>query len=280
MPRRLAVAAAVVGLTSLTAAGLAGCGSSSGGSSSTTAPAVTTTTARASNAKLTVLVSNDDGYSAEGIDTLVQGLRKVPGLTVVVVAPLTQESGTGSQTTPGTLKITAVKLKSGYPAKAVAGFPADTIRAAVDVLHVKADVAITGINEGQNLGPALNFSGTVAAARAAAARGIPALATSQGSGKPLDYASAVPLIVSWLREHRAALAAGKEPVAVHNLNVPTCTSGTLRGLVDVPPQIGGDLGRSLGQGDCASTVAKGSLPDDVTAFLNGYAVLDQIPSTP
>ena len=53
----------------------------------------------------------------------------------------------------------------------------------------KPDVVLSGINQGQNLGALSDVSGTVGAARTAARHGIPALAVSQGTGNPPDYAA-------------------------------------------------------------------------------------------
>lgn len=265
---------------------LTGCGGSDGGSdasaSTTTPEKVTTTTAAPAPAKkLKILVSNDDGYSAEGIDTLVTGLQTLDDVEITVYAPLDQKSGTGGKFTEGELAVTDVKLDSGYAARAVAGFPADTIRVAVDDEGLKPDLVIAGVNEGQNLGPLVDYSGTVGAARAGVARGIPSLATSQGLGAPLDYKSAVPFILDWVTEHRAALLAGDEPVAVTNLNFPTCSTGEIRGLAVLKPDSDGSAALALSEEqDCASTVALDEAAGDITAFNNGYATSSAIPDLP
>lgn len=249
-----------------------------GAQASTTAQ--TTTTAAASAEPVAVLVTNDDGYQAEGIDALVEALREVDGVEVTVVAPLDQRSGTGGKTTPGKLAVTDVKLASGYRAKAVDGFPADTIRVALDELGVEPDVVISGINAGQNLGPAVDLSGTVGAARAAVDKGIPALAASQGAGNPFDYPAAVPYVLDWLEDFRAKAAKGAEADLDHvdNLNVPTCATGEVRGLLDVPAQLGGDVAKALAAAECTSSAPKSDLADDVAAFGAGYATLDEIPA--
>ena len=76
---------------------------------------------------LRILVSNDDGFDALGIDAVVEALRALPGVTVTVVAPATNQSGTGEQITDGPLTATSEQTLSGYPATAVQGFPADSI---------------------------------------------------------------------------------------------------------------------------------------------------------
>ena len=140
--------------------------------------------------------------------------------------------------------MTDVKTASGYPAKAIAGYPTDTVIWAVDDhgLAQKPQVVISGVNFGQNLGSAVNVSGTVGGARAAASRGIPALASSAGLAPAgvagPDYADAVTQVEKWITQHRAALAAGtaSSPVLLQGLNVPTCADRLAgrRGLVTVP----------------------------------------------
>lgn len=141
------------------------------------------------------------------------------------------------------------------------------------------DLVISGINQGQNLGPIIDISGTVGAARAAVARGIPGLATSQGTGDPFDYEAAVPFVLDWVTEHRAALASGDEPVDVTNLNVPSCTVGEVRGLADVEADVDvdGDAAQALAPQDCASTVPLDEGSGDVATFANGYATISTIP---
>ena len=276
--RPAAVALALV--LSLGSAGLLGaCGSSGGSdSSATTAPKESKATTTAAKAEpLQILVSNDDGYSAEGIDVLVTALQTLNDVEVTVVAPLTQQSGQGGKTTEGKLAVTDVETKSGYPAKAVDGFPADAVNVAFDELGVEPDLVITGINEGQNVGPLVDISGTVGAARAGVAHGVPALATSQGT-ESFDYESAVPFILDWVTDHREALAAGKAPVEVMSMNIPSCSTGKIRGLADV--EVGTDGTDALGPQDCASTTPEDELTTDIAAFLDGFVSLTEVPAEP
>lgn len=244
------------------------------GSVTVTAPA--SVAGAASPKALTILVTNDDGYNSPGINTLVQALRKLPTVTVRVVAPATNQSGTGGQTTAGTLVTTKVKTLSGYPAVAVQGHPADTIRAALDQLHIRPNLVVSGINFGQNLGPVADLSGTVGAARAAAARGIPAVATSQGLGNPVAYPVTAKAVTTWITSHRSTLAVTKTPKAtIVNINGPSCgTTGSPRGTVEVPPAT---TGNPLANSDCSSTAT--NPPDDVTALAEGFIVVDQLPTT-
>lgn len=252
-------------------AALAGCSSDS--KSSGTQRSSTTTAAKPE--VLSILVSNDDGYSAEGINTVVEALRKMPNVKITVSAPADQKSGTGSKTTPGTLTATQQKTRSGYPATAVNGFPVDSVTYGLAHMAETPDLLVTGINEGQNLGVISGLSGTVGAAAAGVAAGIPALAASQGTGDPLDYPSAARLVVDWVTARRPMLQDGTAAKVVVNLNVPTCATGKLRGVKQEPlsPSASGNLAVT-GTPDCASTAT--DFIGDVEAFLAGFATVTEL----
>lgn len=253
---------------------LAACSGSDGGSDAAPSP-----TSRPAEAEpLQILVSNDDSYAAPGIDALVEALLTLDAVEVTVVAPLEERSGSGGKVTDGEVAVTDVETAGGYPAKAVDGFPADAVRVAIEELDIDADLVVTGINSIQNLGPLLDVSGTVGAARAAVARDVPAFATSQGIGDPVDYEAAVPYVLDWITEHRDALAEGDEPVAVTNLNVPPCASGKVRGLAEVEADPQADAADALAPQDCTSAVEVSGETGDVAAFQVGYATISTISS--
>jgi 5'/3'-nucleotidase len=236
------------------------------GSSATAAPGP------AATKPLRVLVTNDDGVAAPGIDKLVRALRKLPNTTVIVVAPKKNQSGSGGKTTKGKLKVTNAKTRSGYPAKAVAGYPADTIVWAIDKhgLAKPPDVVLSGANLGQNIGrPIVDISGTVGAARAAARRGIPALAVSAGFGNPAEkaaYGFAAKQAVAWLTKTRARLPTAKATVT--NLNVPTCPAGRPRSKVVV--KLAATSDNAFDPVDCVTAAPKPT--SDVDGFVHGYVV--------
>jgi 5'-nucleotidase len=221
-----------------------------------------------------VLVTNDDGVAAPGIDALVKGLRALERVSVTVVAPATNQTGTGDNTTPTPLSTSETTTASGYRAIAVQGFPADTVNFALDGgVPKKPHLVASGINAGQNLGPVVDVSGTVGAARAAVRRGVPAVAISQGVGEPPDYATGVREATRWVKKQRKALTKknAAAPTDVVNINVPTCTTGKVRGLVEVPSATTGDAGTAS---DCTSRLKNPT--DDVIAFANGYAALSKV----
>jgi 5'/3'-nucleotidase len=269
---------------SLVAAGCSGGGGDepsipqSGERETTTTEATTTTVAEdaAAGEPLQILVTNDDGVAAQGIDVLVTALAGVEGVEVTVVAPAAQQSGTGGNATDGPLTSAPAQTAGGHEATAVEGFPADAIRVAFEDMSLQPDLVISGINEGQNLGPLVDVSGTVGAARAALRLGVPALAVSQGMGQAYDYESAVEVVLAWLEENREAVAAGElSRDVVFNLNVPSCDTGEVRGTLEVASAATGD---PLAPSDCAST-AEG-FTDDVTAFTNGFAAISEVPVEP
>jgi 5'-nucleotidase len=219
-----------------------------------------------------VLVTNDDGYNAAGIDAVVEALRTVPGVEVTVVAPATNQSGTGDNTTPGGVTSFAAHTLSGYPAIAVNGFPADSVLHALHALGENPDLVVSGINFGQNIGPFVEVSGTVGAARTAARNGIPALAASQGLGAPADWPSGAAHVLAWFDDFRLGRA-GPPVEAVANLNVPTCTVGTIRGVRVLPVAAAFD-GRPFNPSDCTSTVT--TLADDVDGFIHGFVTQSDV----
>ena len=224
---------------------------------------------------ITVLVTNDDGVTAPGIDALVQALRGAKNTKVVVVAPATNQTNTGGATTPGTLPTAPATTASGYAATAVQGYPADTVTAALDQLGVKPNVVMSGINAGQNYGPITALSGTIGAARMAARRGIPAVAFSQQAGNAPQFADTGKLAVAWLAKHRAALAKKPKtaPTTIESYNVPNCPSGRSRGVLMVATATA--LPATPVTVDCTATGPKPTT--DFDAFNEGYAALSPVP---
>jgi 5'-nucleotidase len=228
---------------------------------------------------LIVLVTNDDGVGAPGIDTLVQALRTVKKTKVVVVAPAANQSGTGEKTTRGTLTTSRAMTASGFTATAVEGYPADAVTAALDQLGVKPNVVMSGINKGQNLGAFTGLSGTIGAAKMAVQRGIPAFAVSQGEATEPQYDAAAKVARVWLVAHRAELLnqLTARPTAVTNVNVPNCPTGEPRGVVDVVTATNSDGAFNPTQ-ECASAVTKPIT--DIEAFNNGWAAFADVVAGP
>jgi 5'-nucleotidase len=274
VPHRSTLAClAVVGL--LTAA----CSSDGDDAAATTTvgPAETTTTAAAE--PLTILVTNDDGIGAPGIDEVVNALQEMEAVEVVIVAPAENQSGSSDTTTDGPVTHEPATTASGDEGTAVDGFPADTIGVALDELGVEPDLVVSGVNEGQNVGPLAAVSGTVGAAREAIRRGVPAVAGSAGQNETAYFDIGADLIVEWITEHRAALLAGDaDTTMVTSFNVPGCTIGDPQEVLDVP------LGTVIPDGvnifltpDCSIEPATPPT-DDVTALIAGHSAVTQVPA--
>jgi 5'-nucleotidase len=264
---------ALLALFAMVCTGLAACGSNSAGSS--TSQSLTTETTMASQT-LTIMITNDDGYGAPGINAVVQGLRALPDVDVTVVAPLTNQSGTGERTTPGVLTVSHEKTASGYPAIAVHGYPADTVIWAIKDhgINFRPDLIVSGMNFGQNIGPLASGSGTVGAAREAVSLGIPAIATSQGidDGLSADFSEGVPIVVQWVTEHRTELLARSygSQLPQASINIPSCPGGKIRGTVTTSMAASGNTDKAFTV-DCTSTFI--SYSNDLQAFEIGYATV-------
>jgi 5'-nucleotidase len=255
---------------------LGACGSDGDDAADPTTTQEATTTTEAIE-PLTILVTNDDGIGAPGIDLLVSTLIEMEGVEVEVVAPAENQSGSSDMTTPGGAAFAPGTTAGGVEGTAVDGFPADTIAVALDELELHPDLVVSGVNEGQNTGPLAYVSGTVGAGRAAVRRGLPAIAGSAGLGEGADYATAVELIVEFIEENRGSFADGTASTdGVHSFNVPDCTAGSVRELLEVPLATTVPEGVDLFTSDCSVEVGEAPI-DDVTAVAAGHSALTVIP---
>ncbi|MDX2169143.1 MAG: 5'/3'-nucleotidase SurE [Deltaproteobacteria bacterium] len=249
-----------------------------------------------------VLVTNDDGYNAAGIDALVNALIANTNLQVTVIAPQNNSSGTGENRTTTTIGVYAGTTASGYPCKIVQGFPGDTTLWGVlqEMQATPPDLVVSGINNGQNLSAeVIPLSGTVGAATWAARHGVPAIAVSAGLGATPNYADAASYTANLVELIRTKPGFRKKMFEkdppnrglVLNVNFPTCSSGSVRGVVLVPVGrsttfTGYTLVGSSGGVDtwaptsalinpfvvnCASTLEDPT--SDVEAFTNGFATV-------
>src|SRR6187397_3090060 len=129
-----------------------------------------------------ILITNDDGITAPGIQTLVEAVKDLG--KVVVVAPDRPQSGMGHAITIGQpLRLSKVNFFQDIEAWSCSGTPVDCVKLAVDkVLHRKPDLCLSGINHGANHSINVIYSGTMSAAVEAAIESIPSIGFSL-----LDY---------------------------------------------------------------------------------------------
>ncbi len=174
--------------------------------------------------RMRILVTNDDGYRAEGLRTLAEAAR--PLGEVSVVAPDREQSGTShSLTLNNPLRVSA---REGV--QAVDGTPTDCVIIALGMLlEERPGVVLSGINHGPNLGDDVLYSGTVAAAMEATILGVPAIALSLATyDEPERRLPAWGPVVGRLLER--LLRAEIPPETVLNVNLPPVDPGEIRGV--------------------------------------------------
>src|SRR5215203_2067328 len=138
-----------------------------------------------------VLLTNDDGIRAEGLQAFRRALLDVPSIELAVIAPDSNRSATArSITTRRPLWVEEVDFGDGTVGYATDGTPVDCVRfAALGLVEgFEAELIVSGINHGSNLGDDITYSGTVAAALEGVVLGLPAIAASQQSlAREMDF---------------------------------------------------------------------------------------------
>jgi len=174
-----------------------------------------------------ILVTNDDGINAPGLDVCT-AIAEAVGDEVTVVAPETDQSGLAHSLTmsdPLRLRQTAERRY------AVGGTPSDCVIMAVrKIMDDPPDLVLSGVNRGRNIADDVTYSGTVAAAIEATLLGIPAIALSQGfnfaSESPVPWDTARKLAPDVVR---SLLDFGFPPGVLFNVNFPDRRAGEVAG---------------------------------------------------
>jgi 5'-nucleotidase len=132
-----------------------------------------------------VLLTNDDGIGAQGLQTLRRALLDVPGIELATIAPNSNRSATArSITTREPLWVDEIEFEDGTTGYATDGTPVDCVRfAALGLIEFRPELIVSGINHGSNLGDDITYSGTVAAALEGVVLGVPGIAVSQQSSR-------------------------------------------------------------------------------------------------
>ena len=168
-----------------------------------------------------ILISNDDGVKAAGLEALVQALHREH--EVIVAAPMQQQSGMSNALTIGkpieVARDKDLEKKYGIEAWAVGGTPADSAKLYLEAFMTKdkpVDLVISGINHGANLATDILYSGTVGAAMEGYFHDIPAFALSLDVASELSYDEAAAIFA---RDFRQLMPEDKK-VFLYNLNFP------------------------------------------------------------
>ena len=175
-----------------------------------------------------ILVSNDDGYLATGINVLAAALE--PLADVTVVAPDRNRSAASNSLTLHQPLRVKEYAKNRYK---VDGTPSDCVHLAVTgLLDEEPDLVVSGINHGANLGDDVIYSGTVAAAMEGRFLGLPTIAVSLVGhtlvGARLEHFDTAADVAA--RLVRKIAAARFPPDVVLNVNVPNIPLADLKGL--------------------------------------------------
>jgi 5'-nucleotidase len=184
---------------------------------------------------LRILITNDDGVDAPGI-ALMEEVARALSDDVWVVAPDGNQSGAGHRFTFGR-ELELIERRSRVFAVG-GGSPADCVVAGMTfVLRDRpADLVLSGVNNGQNIGDIVNCSGTAAGAREGALQGALGIAMSQGIdydvNPQVDWSVARRFAVAVIEAIRAAAQAG----SWFNVNFPACAPEAVSGLRVVPTQ--------------------------------------------
>jgi 5'-nucleotidase len=171
-----------------------------------------------------VLLSNDDGHASRGLAALRDALAS--RCDVVVVAPEHEQSASSHALS---LRKPLRLRKIGDNRFALDGTPADCVYVALHggtrVLPRRPDLVLSGVNLGLNLGQDAFYSGTIAAAREAALRGIPSVASSAHTSLDLAMVARTSADVALVLVGRVH-APGRTPLL--SLNFPKDWTGTVR----------------------------------------------------
>jgi 5'-nucleotidase len=170
-----------------------------------------------------ILVSNDDGYLATGINELTEALSQIAD--VVVVAPDRNRSAASSSLTlDAPLRVSKV-AENRFT---VNGTPSDCVHLALSgFLDDEPDLVVSGINHGANLGDDVIYSGTVAAALEGRFLGLPTIAVSLVGQNLEHFETAAAVAVELVEKiERAPLASD----VVLNVNVPNVALNELQGV--------------------------------------------------
>ena len=135
-----------------------------------------------------VLLTNDDGITATGLNVMRRALLELSDVDLEVIAPDSNRSATGRAVTlRDPIWVEEIEFGDGTTGFATDGTPVDCVRfASLGLIDSPPELIVSGINHGANLGDDITYSGTVAAALEGIMLGIPALAVSLAGGRDFE----------------------------------------------------------------------------------------------
>jgi 5'-nucleotidase len=176
---------------------------------------------------LRILVTNDDGIEAPGIQAIAEAFRPLGQVTVA--APRDPRSGSSHGVTSDRPIAVRETERGGQRWIAIDALPATCVRLAVEeLLPDRPDLVISGINRGENLGTVTFYSATVGAAREAAFLGLPAIAVNLVAANGLGYETAAAVTAQIV----GTIGPNSIPKGTFlNINVPPLSRESLRGVL-------------------------------------------------
>lgn len=226
-----------------------------------------------------ILVTNDDGVTAPGLQALAESMAEIG--EVEISAPARNQSASGhKKTLYQDIAIKDITLDNGMSALSVDGSPADCVAlAAMGLRDWPVNIVVSGINRGENMGQDLTYSGTVTAAFEGIIQAVPAVAVSLANHTAddvEDYREAARIAGDVVR---AVLERGLPALTMLNLNVPAgkpkgirLTRQGVRIFLDEMER-DGDIVRIAGEPPTGVLEEMGT---DIWAIHNGYASLTPV----
>jgi 5'-nucleotidase len=225
-----------------------------------------------------ILVTNDDGYSSEGIAALAEALSTFAD--VLVIAPRVNESGASQSHRAykrDSIQLYNVAIGDHLTGYAVDGTPSDCVFLGVRIFGGERpfDLVVSGINHGPNIGSTYNYSGTVGGAFEALLNDIPGIAVSQ-SKQRVEYTTAAEFAVHIVRQ---VLEHPLEKGVLLSVNIP---HGSITCVTEAPPggrryeMVFQPIGESEGDTIYRGERIMNETPDpntDLWAFKNGCITL-------
>ena len=201
-----------------------------------------------------ILLSNDDGYFAPGLNILAEHLSQLAEISVV--APERNRSGASNSLTLDR-PLTVRKAHNGF--LYVNGTPTDCVHLALTgLMSSPPDMVISGINDGANMGDDTIYSGTVAAAMEGYLLGIPSFAVSMSRHGAQYFETAAKVVIDLVKRYDKT---GFPPPMLLNVNVPDIPYEELHGMAVT----------RLGKRHKAEPVIKTNTPRGETVYWVGAA---------
>ncbi|MDD4802313.1 MAG: 5'/3'-nucleotidase SurE [Syntrophomonas sp.] len=175
-----------------------------------------------------ILLTNDDGISARGIQALVNELNTIA--EIYLIAPDHERSGTGhSITVFDPIKVVPANIPGIKRGWIVGGTPVDCVKLAISrLIEEKIDLVVSGINHGSNLGTDVLYSGTVSAAAEGIIMGSPSISVSLNTYRNDADFSYAALVTR--RVLTSVMKAGIDKNTLLNINIPMLAPDEIKGI--------------------------------------------------